>query len=361
MNQRQKICLTWTVITILLLSACGNQSAPAATPYIEDNYFPNAEWRTSTPAEQGIDPELLNRMLEEIDRLFWDVDNITIIRHGYKVFDVSLGSYQADELHILYSCTKSVVSALVGIAIDQGFIDSKDATLVSLFPARQIDNMEPRKEAITLEHLLSMTSGFDCRDSYLYQWEGLNEMFASDDWIQHVLDLPMKYQPGTYFEYCNGVSNLLSAIVQASSGIQTAAFAEQLLFTPLGIEEYFWEQDPDGHSLGFSELYLKPSDMARFGYLYLHGGRWDGQQIISSEWVSASTKFKVAATLQDGYGYQWWIDGAGYYMALGYRGQFIFVLPEYDMVVVIVSDPEVGDYDAPEYLLTNYIIPAVES
>jgi CubicO group peptidase (beta-lactamase class C family) len=206
-----------------------------------------------------------------------------------------------------------------------------------------------------------MSAGFECRDSYKYQWVGLNEMFNSEDWVQHVLDLPMEYHPGTHFEYCNGVSNLLSAIVMENTGMHTAVFAEQNLFAPLSIEEYFWEEDPDGIPLGFSELYLKPSDMARFGYLYLRGGGWDGQQIVSPEWVEESSTIKIAAnTLQDGYGYQWWTDAAGYYMALGYRGQFIFVLPKYDMVVVFVSDPEVGDFDAPEFLLTNYIIPAVE-
>ncbi|MEN8242369.1 MAG: serine hydrolase [Chloroflexota bacterium] len=348
-----------TVLFLSFSSACGAEPTPRPAPIVKDGYYPTAEWRTSTPEEQNIDSDQLEEMLTEIERKYWDVDNITIIRHGYKVFDVSLGDYQADEIHLLYSCTKSVVSALVGIAIDQGHIESKDASLVSLFPDRQIDNSDPRKESITLAHLLSMTAGFDCRDSYIYQWEGLNEMFDAEDWIQHVLDLPMANYPGSNFEYCNGVSNLLSAIVQENSGIQTALFAEQYLFTPLGIEEYFWEQDPAGYSLGFSELYLKPGDMARFGYLYLHGGKWGEQQIISPEWVAESTRFKIEATLQDGYGYQWWIDSAGYYMALGYRGQFIFVLPEFDMVVVFVSDPEVGDFDAPEYLLTEFIIPAV--
>ena len=299
-------------------------------------------------------------MLEVIERRRWDVDNVTIIRHGYKVYDQSLGAYQADTPHLLYSCTKSVVSAAVGIAIDQGLISSVDVPLTSLFPDREIQNLDHRKQAITLQDLLSMSSGFDCRDSYLYNWEGLDEMMASDDWTQHVLDLPMAHAPGTYFEYCNGVSNLLSAAVQHASGTKTSLFAEEYLFSPIGIEDYFWEEDPDGVTYGFSELYLKPADMARIGYLYLHHGEWETEQVISSDWVTASTTTQTPANLQDGYGYQWWIDDAGYFMALGHRGQFIFVLPELDMVVVFVSDPRVGDYDAPEYLLINYILPAVQ-
>ncbi len=356
---------SWVVAVLLLmtlLSACQPEPEIPQSGTPEPIYYPSSAWRVSTPEEQGFDPNMLNEMLAEIERQNWNVENITIIRHGYKILDASFNSYNPDEPHLLYSCTKSVVSSLIGIAIEQGYIESVDVPLADLFPDRDIQNLDALKQQMTLEHLLSMTSGFECRDSYLYQWVGLNEMMSSDDWVQHVLDLPMEFQPGTHFEYCNGVSNLLSAIVQESTGMHTAAFAEQYLFGPLGIDAYIWEEDPAGIPLGFSYLHLKPSDMARFGYLYLQGGIWDGEQIVSSEWVADSSTVKIAAnTLQDGYGYQWWIDNAGYFIAVGYRGQFIFVLPDYDMVVAFVSDPEVGDFDLPEYLLTNYIIPAVHT
>jgi CubicO group peptidase (beta-lactamase class C family) len=358
---KRNLLIILIFISLILLPACSIQSNPGPTATSEANYYPAANWRTSTSEEQGLDSDLLEEMLEITNKRSWDVDHISIIRHGYMVFDVSRGSYEAENPHQIYSCTKSVVSILVGIAVDQGLIPGVDTPLTELFPDREIDNLDSRKQSINLDHLLSMTAGFECRDSYLYQWRGLNEMMASDDWTQHVLDLPMEHDPGTHFEYCNGVSNLLSASIQQAAGTQTALFAEEYLFGPLGIEEYFWATDPNGVTLGFSDLYLKPADMARIGYLYLHGGIWEEQQIISQEWVTASSTPQIPATLQDGYGYQWWIDDAGYYMALGYRGQFIFVLPDYDMVVVFLSDPDVGDFDAPEYLLTNYIIRAVES
>ncbi len=360
-NHRNRLWITAFFLLILLASACKSEPEILPTNDQETTYFPASEWRVSSPDEQGVDAKMLNQMLEEIEQQDWNVDNITIIRHGYKIFDESLGSYQPDELHLLYSCTKSVVSTLVGIAVEQGHISSVDVSLTDLFPNREIQNLDSHKKKMTLEHLLSMTSGFECRDSYLYGWEGLNEMMRSDDWVQHVLDLPMIYTPGTHFEYCNGVSNLLSAIIQENTGMHTEAFAEDYLFGPLGIEEYFWEEDPAGIPLGFSELYLKPSDMARIGYLFLQEGEWNSEEIVSSEWVTNATTEWIDATLQDGYGYQWWIDDAGYYMALGYRGQFIFVLPQYDMVAVFVSDAEVGDFEAPEYLLINYIIPAAAS
>jgi len=360
-NHRNRHWIAVIFLLILLASACKSEPEILVTADQETTYFPSSEWRVSSPEEQGVDAKMLVQMLDEIEQHGWDVDNITIIRHGYKIFDDSPGSYKPDEPHLLYSCTKSVVSTLVGIAIEQGHIKDVNVLLTGLFPNREIQNLNPKKKEMTLAHLLSMTSGFECRDSYLYGWEGLNEMMRSDDWVQHVLDLPMAHPPGTHFEYCNGVSNLLSAIVQESTGMHTAKFAEQHLFGPLGIYEYFWEEDPAGIPLGFSELYLKPTDMARMGYLFLQEGVWNDEEIVSSDWVTNATTERIDATLQDGYGYQWWIDDSGYYMALGYRGQFIFVLPQYDMVAVFVSDPETGNFEAPEELLINYIIPATLS
>lgn len=361
MNKRILLFVSAVFVLACLLAACGSQPPPAPTPTIDLSYFPAEEWRTSTPEEQDMDSQLLDEMLEVIDQRSWAVDHISIIRHGFQVFDISLGTYQSDTPHQLFSCTKSVVSALIGIAIDRGYIEGVDVPLTDFFPGREIQNMDSRKQAITLENMLTMTAGFECRDSYLYEWVGLNQMYDSEDWIQYVLDLPMEYAPGTHFEYCNGLSNLLSVIVQQETGTQTALFAEEHLFGPLGITDYFWEVDPLGYNAGYAYLFLKPEDMARIGFLYLRGGYWAGEQVISSEWVNTSTTLQVnAATLQDGYGYQWWMDAAGYYMALGHRGQFIFVLPKYDMVVVFLSDPQEGNFEAPEYLLTHYIIPAAQ-
>jgi CubicO group peptidase (beta-lactamase class C family) len=350
--------LVFWLLACLLLTACGAGTAPSPTS-LKEIYYPAEAWRISSPEDQGLDPDKLEKMVEEIELRRVHIDHVTIVRHGYQVLEASFGEYQPTEPHLIYSCTKSVVSALIGIAIDQGYLKGVDVSLASLFPDRQIQNLDALKQDMTLEDMLMMSSGFDCQDSYLYNWRGLYEMMETDDWTQHVLDLPMAHQPGTYFEYCNGVSFLLSAVIQEATGMQTAAFAEENLFGPLGIFDYFWDQDPDGVTIGFSELYLRPADMARIGYLYLHGGLWGDRQVIPGDWVTASTTTHIAATLQDGYGYQWWINDDGYYMALGHRGQFIFVFPEDDMIVVFLSDPEIGNYDLPEYFLNRYIIPAL--
>jgi CubicO group peptidase (beta-lactamase class C family) len=359
-NKLLKQGLLLSILFTLLVSC--TSATPTPTPKPQPTpYWPVTDWRISSPEAQGIDSGKLVEMLEDTLSKRYDLDSIVLIRHGYLVADVNFSPFKGDERHMLYSCTKSVVSALIGIAIEKGYIESIDQPLLDFFPERSVENLDENKQAITLENVLTMTTGLECRDSYAYNFSGLIEMHDSDDWVQYVLDLPMLNRPGTYFEYCNGASFLLSAIIQETTGMTAHEFAQENLFAPLGITDTYWEANPQGINLGYSDLYLLPKDMAKFGYLYLHEGFWDGEQIVPSAWVEASTREHISSTLQDGYGYQWWVDDAGYYMALGYRGQFIFVLPELDMVVVIVSDPEIGDYEVPEYLLTTYIIPAVLS
>lgn len=342
-------------LTILLV-AC-TEASPTSSP--EPTFWPTEGWRTSTPEAQGIDSAALVDLIDYVQEMGYDVDSVVVVRHGYEVAEIYFDPFKEGQTHILYSCSKSVVSALIGIAIQEGYIQGVDQPMLDFFPDYTPANMDERKEAMTLEDMLTMSTGFDCRDSYLYNNQGLTEMHESEDWVQHVLDLPMAEEPGTHFEYCNGSTFLLSAIITHVTGKSALDFAREVLFPPLGITDASWDASPDGINYGYSHLFLQPEDMAKFGYLYLHGGEWDGEQIVPAEWVETSTREHIhAGTLQDGYGYQWWIDNAGYYMALGYNGQFIFVLPDLDMVVVMVSDRYEGDFEAPEYLLTEYIIPA---
>ena len=206
-----------------------------------------------------------------------------------------------------------------------------------------------------------MTSGLACRDSYLYRWKGLIEMRASSDWAQHVLDLPMAEAPGERFEYGNGVSYLLSVIIQNTTGMRTLAFARQHLFEPLGIKDVGWDTSPQGVDIGWGEMRLRPHDMARFGWLYLNQGRWGDRQIVPQAWVAASTRGHIDATFFDRYGYQWWVDDSGYYAAVGFKGQRIFVVPEKNMVVVFTGDLTGKESLAAHKLLEAFIIPAASS
>jgi len=309
-----------------------------------------------------MDSVLLAEMMGAIQDRDYSIDSVTVIRSGYMVADVAVHPFGAESRHVIHSCTKSIVSALVGIAIDQGYIEGVHQPVLSFFPERRAANLNEHKEAMTLEHLLTMSSGLRCRDSYLYRWSGLNQMRESDDWVQFVLDLPMAEAPGTRFEYCNGGSFLLSAIIQASTGVSALEFAQEQLFGPLGITDVIWPSNSKGINIGWGELRMRPHDMAKIGYLYLRGETWDGEEVVSSSWVEASTRKHISATLEDGYGYQWWVDDAnGVYMALGYAGQFIFVVPERDLVAVFTSDLSERDFYVPQTLLNDFIIPAAKS
>jgi CubicO group peptidase (beta-lactamase class C family) len=353
---RFRFALTMLGIMVLL-SGCSQ----ADTIQVPEAEWPTGGWQTSTPESQGMDSSMLKTMLETVQTQNYNIDSITVIRNGYLVLDASLFPYRQDSKHIIHSCTKSIVSILIGIAIDQGFIEGVQTPVLEFFPDRTASNLDPDKKSLTLENLLTMTSGLECRDSYLYRWSGLNEMRGSDDWVQFMLDLPMEAAPGTKFEYCNGASFLLSAIITETTGMSSNEFAEIYLFTPLGISDLSWPINPQGINIGWGELRMLPQDMAKIGYLYLNGGEWDGEQIVPTTWVEDSTRKHISATLEDGYGYQWWVDNSGMYLALGYAGQFIFVVPEKELVVVFTSDLSDSDFYTPQNLLNDYIIPAAVS
>jgi len=334
------------------------ETEPPAKPRKLGSYWPTDGWRYAHPSEVGMDADTLDAMVEDIRRSGLGVDSAMVVKDGYVVLDEYFGAYEEDELHIIYSCTKSVVSTLIGVAIDEGLIEGTDALLLDLFPDVQPENLDEWKRSITLRDMLMMSAGFDARDSWLYEWEGLDEMHEADDAVQYVLDLPMAFEPGSRFEYTNGVSHLLSCLITEKAGISAAEYAEEHLFNRLGITEYRWTADNRGRSWGYNSLYLTPHSMAKIGHLFLNEGKWDGTQVVPREWVEEATRHRIDANLRDGYGYQWWVDDDGYYLALGYKGQFIFVIPEHGIVAVFTSStPETFDYviELPE----RFIIPAV--
>ncbi|MFC1507246.1 serine hydrolase domain-containing protein [Thermoproteota archaeon] len=339
-------------------------TSPTVTPKeitTSTEYWPTKGWKVSTPEQQGMDSEQFVKMLTTIQEQEYDIHSVHVIRNGYMVTDVYFYPFSSDRRHQLHSCTKSITSALVGIAIDKGYIDSVDQPVIDFFPERTAANLDVNKKAMTLEHLLTMTSGLECQDSYLYRWSGLNQMMESDDWVQFMIDIPMVEEPGTRFEYCNGASFLLSAIIQQTTGMNTLDFAHEHLFGPLGIYDVTWTSNPQNIALGYSELRMRPHDMAKIGYLYLNKGMWDGELVISSEWIEMSTRKQInAGTLLDHYGYQWWIDDSGIYTALGAWGQYIMVIPEKNIVTVFTSRVNVTKH-APLNLTKNFIMPAVVS
>lgn len=321
----------------------------------EEVYWPTEAWRVAAAEEQGLDAALLQQMLATIDEQRLNIDSVVVVRNGYIVTEKYYTPYKQDTIHELYSVTKSVVSALVGIAIQEGYINSVDDPVLDFFPERIFANDNALKRSITLEHLLTMSSGLE--------WD-FDEMVYTRDWVQYVLDQPMYTEPGTEFYYSSGNAHVLSAIIQDTSGLNTLDFAQQYLFDPLGIFDIRWQLDFNDIPKGGWGLAMKPRDMAKLGYLYLNQGVWDGQQIIPAEWIESSTEryIQVPEPLEpwDLYmGYLWWLHEDGPYAAHGMKGQFIYVIPESDLVVVFTSNITDAKFVHPQLLIREYIIPAV--
>jgi CubicO group peptidase (beta-lactamase class C family) len=251
--------------------------------------------------------------------------------------------------------TKSFIATLVGIAADQGAIPDLGKTVVSYFPERTFAASGPRKSALAVKDLLTMSSGLDWQEGD----STYREMYYSADWVQYVLDIPMIAEPGKTFRYCSGCSHLLSAILQQATGQNPRDFAEQYLFAPIGLREAAWETDAQGIPIGGWGLRLTSRDMARLGYLYLNGGNWNGKQIVSREWVETSTSRQIETGGDLDYGYQWWIyPSHGAYAALGRAGQTILVAPDLDLVVVTTAGTE--GHEEIFKLVEEYVFPAVD-
>jgi CubicO group peptidase (beta-lactamase class C family) len=266
-------------IMIFLVSVLLPSCTPLKTNPISknDDYFPTEEWRTSTPEVQGMDSALLKQMLDEVKTENHAVDSILVVRNGYIVWEEYPNDmlYDRNVPHVLYSATKSVMSALVGIAISKGYIKSVDQKVVDFFPDKTIANLDERKRNITVENLLMMTAGFEWNEiSYGYSdpRNSVAQAMSSGDYVQYVLDRPMAYQPGETFVYNTGNTQVLSAIITKATGLSTDAFAQKYLFEPIGITSSYWNKDAQDIPLGGSGLELTPRDAAKFGYLFLNNG-----------------------------------------------------------------------------------------
>lgn len=332
------------------------------------------EWPAASPEQQGLDPERLALLVgviregEQYPRLHC----LLIVRNGYLVLEEYFGGWRAERLHMLQSVSKSFTSALVGMALDRGEFKAEDEKILDFFPNRDdIANLDERKKSICLKDLLTMRSGTDYHesgsDSPHHQLNRLER-----GWDKFYLDRPMLRQPGTRFLYDSGGVILLSSLLKNRTGMHADEYAERYLFTPLGIEQKLWIKNQEGHPHTGGGLNLKARDTAKFGLLYLRNGRWGDKQIVPESWVKESIRMHVDFGVRTqgtvGYGYLWWIlapdpDGDGrqnIYAAMGFKAQYIFVIPEHDMVVVVNGDTRSGvDQRKPIEFLYSHILPSV--
>jgi len=355
---QQPITAAWRLIIVLVILLAG----AACTPQGGDNtVWPTDGWLTSTPEEQAMDPALLEQMMAFVDEQALAYDAVLVVRHGYIVLEEYRNGYDRDRQHHLQSATKSVSSMLIGIALHEGLLEGVDQKVVDLFPNHTIANLDARKERLTLAHLLTMSDGMDWHETdyaYTDARNTLGQMWTSRDAVQHVLDQPLAREPGQAWAYNSGTSILLGGVLEEATGRDVLDFARQYLFGPLGIDHVRWDRAPGNHYHTDGGLYLTPRDMARFGYLALHGGTWNGKEIVSPEWVARSTEAHYQASAGRGYGYQWWTLDGGIFAAHGHYEQLIYVVPAADMVVVLTGNIPDDVIPPSDGLLYRYILAA---
>lgn len=331
--------------------------------------LPDAEsewpWEKVSPESQGILLEDLERMVEHIDSANVAIHSIIIYKNGTIPYEKYFQPFNENGLHNLKSTSKGIISALTGIALQEGYIESLDESVLSYLSEYEVDDTV--KSDITIRDLLTMSSGLKWDENNL---NSMYTFFVNKRIVKRVLNQPLVSEPGTKFNYNTGLTHLLSAIITKASGMSTLQFAEEYLFEPLDIQNVQWDTDREDYYIGGSELFLTPRDMTKFGVMYLNNGKYLGRQIVPKDWVIESNTTQIEGSFHGAdiqYGYLWWLDignplftyldDENTFLAMGARGQRIFISPELDAVVVITADER--DESQCDIIIRDYILPAL--
>ena len=372
----------WILLCVLLAtvpSACGLSPAAVVPDQTGDG------WQVASPSEVGLDAAKLERAAARIrDEDYPNVHSLLVVKDGKLAFEAYFPGYtwsysgkdfrgdrvdfDRDTTHNLASVTKSFTSALIGIAIDQGLIGGVEDRVFDYFPEYARFRVGA-KEVMTLEDLLTMRSGLECNEMELGYDDSRNDLiklFSVPDPIEYILAKPLVAEPGTRWYYSGGNTNLLGEVIRQATGQRMDAYADEHLFGPLGITNYEWDYINSDMIHASGNLQLRPRDMAKFGALYLNGGEWNGQQIVSRKWVEASTRAHARPSWGGGYGYQWWLrtydagpEPVDAFYAAGWGGQKIVILPDLDMVVVFTGGNYV-DEDPADEIISSFVLPTVK-
>ncbi len=355
-------------------------------PY-EGQYWPTTKWKSCQPEEVGMQSSKLMEVYYYLANPNVHTEGIVIIKNGYIVGEAYFNNFTINSRHESFSVAKSFISALVGIAIEEGLIKDVEEKIYKFYPqlnskkgflrrgVGDIEKIYPfnivhreqimpgAKKRITVKHLLTMSSGFKWNERDYYIDTSQNDAFKMAqeyDYIQYVLNKPIEYEPGTVWQYSSGDSMLLSGIIEKSADMSTYEFGLEYLFNPIGVSGIGWDSDPAGHTIGGWGIQGTVREFAKFGYLYLKKGKWDDQQIIPEPWIEES--LQPVSDVVNFYGYQWWLRPAlsGYensiippntFLAWGIYTQQIFVIPEEDLVIVrVANDPGSEGWDEVEFL-----------
>jgi CubicO group peptidase (beta-lactamase class C family) len=354
--------LLFFVISISLFPHCQKElTAPDPGSFI---------WPQASPSSQGVNSQQLEVAFDEAGCKPF-IHAIVVTRNGYLIAERYYNGTDKNDAHTIQSVSKSFLSALYGIALHAGHIATLDTPMVAYLSDSKSVIRDERIFDITLRHLLTMRAGYNGDSDILL------DVMNSQNWVSAALAQQLIFIPGTSYRYSTVGTHLLSVILTKATGLSTRDYAEKHLFEPLGITLRDWRQDPQGYYFGGSDMFITPRDMARFGWLYMNEGNLDGLQIVPASWVAKSItpvytyENPTWGTIDNiAYGYLWWLGEMKLYktfFALGYGGQFIFNIPELNMVIATACDSQFMDWDAADAqeqmvteIVANLILAAVE-
>jgi CubicO group peptidase (beta-lactamase class C family) len=340
------------------------------------------ELASGTPGSVGLSATRLSEMESEIGKgSFKKITSVLVARHNRLVFEAYFGGSDQRSLQNTRSATKTVTSILIGIAIDRGLLSSVKVPVFSFFPDKlPADNPDPRKERMTVEDLLTMSSILECDDSNSFSRGNEERMYLVEDWVKFLLDLPVRGFPawttrpedspyGRSFSYCTAGSVVLGSILERAVKMSVPEFAESNLFSRLGIQQAKWQFTPLGTAMTGGGLSLTSQSLLKLGQLYLNGGVWNGTKVVPKGWVDASVRPHVQADDETEYGYLWWLrkfesEGTKWpaFLMQGNGGNKVAIFPELDLVTVVTSTNynTTGMHAQTDRLLSDYVLDAVQ-
>ena len=312
--------------------------------------LPDDGWEVSTPAKQGLDPMLVAELYLDASKLE-TIYGLLVVKNGYLIAEGYFNEGSVNQLSKRASVTKSYTSAMVGIALAQGHLESIDQKMIDFFPEFKDRITDPRKKQITIRQMLQMRAAYLWEETDMKYWD----LIWTGQYLPLIEKYPLTCNPGTRFQYSNLTSHLLGIIVTRACGKDLKSFGQEYLFSPLEVKLGDWNQDVDGYYIGCADIQFTARDMARFGLLYLNDGIYKGKQIVPADWVEKSLESysddidtagiksgKLGRYLYDiGYGYQWWSASVGGHhinFAWGHGGQLIILLDDFDMIIVVTAD-----------------------
>ena len=301
----------------------------------------------STPGDENMDANALNSVFQSLysKEELWPLRSMLVFRNGRLVGETYLKDQQdITNPQLIWSCTKQVVGALSGLALEHGFFEDLNDPISKYFDDELVNHQD--KADITLRNLLTMQSGIDFENDGAGGESDQLLRQKPDNSVDFVLARPLINDPGSTFYYKDGDPHLLSALIQKATGMPTDEWADDALFSKIELTNYNWMRYKDNVTLGGFGIETTPREMGKFALMVADNGNWKGQQVIDSGWISEMTSSQVETGYDYGFGYMWWIDEArNIHFMWGHGGQFAFIIPNYNLVVVMTSIPNTqGDY-----------------